>query len=216
MDFRGLLWVMLLVLLVPLPAFASLDASMTTSSMAVQKNSIFEIRSQVICLQDQCENVKAWLDPIGLKGLGDTNATWVGLTILALFVLIGLQALLMVIDRFDSKLGTGLFVISFVMILILGAFNYYGGITGFGIGNLVDTKVGATPFYTLDLNPQDCGLMQMGGICKNSWQVNATGIPDIYEFFVIYNATNSAQHNTLPINITLSRAKTSIIQRFWR
>ncbi|MBW2994995.1 hypothetical protein KY312_01465, partial [Candidatus Woesearchaeota archaeon] len=64
---------------------------------------------------------------------------------------------------------------------IIGFFK--NAITGLAAGNLVNTTVGATPFYTTNLNPASCSL-DSGKNCTITWQVNATGTDgSTHEFY---------------------------------
>jgi len=80
-------------------------------------------------------------------------------------------------------------------------------ITGLAAGNLVSNVTGATPFYAIDANPQDCGFMSENETCANVWTVNATGATGTYEFYVDYNTSCSpavADAQTLKLNITIA------------
>jgi hypothetical protein len=76
-------------------------------------------------------------------------------------------------------------------------------ITGLASGTLVSTIPGATPFYTLDPNPESCGSMGNGDNCYTTWRVNATGSLGDYEFFAFCNSSLVGSNETLHINITI-------------
>jgi len=78
------------------------------------------------------------------------------------------------------------------------------GITGLAVGQLVNTTVGASPFYTTSSNPLNCGVMSDTN-CETSWTVFATGSAGDYAFFVIYNSTDSniAGANTNSVTISI-------------
>jgi len=71
---------------------------------------------------------------------------------------------------------------------------------------LVSTIAGTIPFYTTDLNPQSCGYMVDGDNCTTTWQVNATGANDTYEFFVTYSSDNISilDEETTHVNVNIS------------
>lgn len=71
---------------------------------------------------------------------------------------------------------------------------------------VVNTTIGATPFYTVSGNPQACNDLADGGSCANNWTIYATGSAADYEFYVSYNSTNPGINwvNTSFVNITIN------------
>ncbi|GAF81816.1 unnamed protein product, partial [marine sediment metagenome] len=70
----------------------------------------------------------------------------------------------------------------------------------------ISTTPGATPFYTINLNPQNCTL-NAGQSCSLTWQVNATGaLHTPFEFFGITSVDNTdiTNVNSTKINITIA------------
>jgi len=56
----------------------------------------------------------------------------------------------------------------------------------------INTTVGATPFYTTDLNPKSCGSLSNGQTCQLNWTLNTTGeINSIYKIDVKFNSSIS-------------------------
>ena len=104
-----------------------------------------------------------------------------------------------------KKIIVGVFLFSFLIIL------FGMGFVSADVKGTINTTTGATPFYTISFNPQNCTL-NASQSCTLTWQVNATGALNIpFEFYGIADAndTNVTDVNSPKINITIAAMVTS-------